>query len=362
MAEIAIRPTRSLREYASNLLMRIWRNPVDGIVSVVTIGLLIYVAYDFVKWAFVDSVWTASSAIECRNLGKGACWAVIEARGRLILFGLYPFEEQWRAALAGIVMVVVAILSCLRLFHSTLRLGSIWLLAYMSYVVLMGGGIFGLSPVPQSNWGGLALTFYIFAFMLILGMPLAILLAVGRHSGPRWLQIAIGAVIDIVRAVPLIAILFSFALAIPLLLPAELVGERLTRVVVGYAIFFACYQAEIVRGGLQGVDPGQAEAAKSLGLRRWQVQGLVTLPQAFRISMPPTVNQIVSAFKDTSYVSIVGFFDMTASASAALGTGDWAFAYVEVYFVVALIYLVFGYSLSRYGVYLEKQMDKALQR
>lgn len=347
---------------AATTLRSFGRNPIDALVSLVAVLAIAYCVALFAQWALVDAVWKASSALECRSLGKGACWAVIEARGRLILFGLYPFEEQWRAGLAGIVMIIAGILSCWRGTHTPPRLAALWVAAFATYMILMGGGIWGLKPVPRSNWGGLALTFYVFAVMLILGMPMAILMAIGRHSGPRWLRVGIGVVIDVVRAIPLIAILFAFALAIPLLMPPELAGERLTRVAIGYAMFFACYQAEIIRGGLQGVDPGQAEAARSLGLRGWQIQSLVTLPQAFRISMPPTVNQIVSAFKDTSYVSIVGFFDMTASASAALGTGDWAFAYVEVYLVVALIYLVFGYSLSRYGIYLERRMDKAFRR
>ena len=104
------------------------------------------------------------------------------------------------------------------------------------------------------------------------------------------------------------------------------------------------------------------EAAKALGLRYWQYQVTVVLPQVFRITLPQTVNQVVSGFKDTSYVAIVGFFDLVASASAALGTGDWAIAFVEVYFVVGLLYFVFGYSLARYGADIERRMNAAYQR
>jgi general L-amino acid transport system permease protein len=70
----------------------------------------------------------------------------------------------------------------------------------------------------------------------------------------------------------------------------------------------------------------------------------------------------VAGFKDTSYVAIVGFFDLTASASAALGTGDWALAFVEIYIVVALTYFVFAYSLSRYGAFLERKMASGHRR
>jgi len=97
-------------------------------------------------------------------------------------------------------------------------------------------------------------------------------------------------------------------------------------------------------------------------MRPWQFQLTVLIPQAFRLTMPQTVNQAVAGFKDTSYVAIVGFFDMTASASAALGTGDWALAFVEVYIVVALLYFVFAYSLSLYGASLERRMAAGQRR
>jgi general L-amino acid transport system permease protein len=146
------------------------------------------------------------------------------------------------------------------------------------------------------------------------------------------------------------------------LLPTWLSGDKLFRVILGFSLFIACYQAEILRGGLQAIEHGQVEAAKALGLRYWQYQLTVILPQVFRITLPQTVNQVVTGFKDTSYVAIVGFFDLVASASAALGTGDWAIAFVEVYIVVGLLYFVFGYSLAAYGTYIERKMSIAHRR
>ena len=87
------RRTASLRTYVR-------RHPVNSMVSALLIGIACHGLVLFVNWAIVDSVTDASSTAECRRLGHGACWAVIRERGRLVLFGLYPYEEQWRPSVA----------------------------------------------------------------------------------------------------------------------------------------------------------------------------------------------------------------------------------------------------------------------
>jgi general L-amino acid transport system permease protein len=141
---------------------------------------------------------------------------------------------------------------------------------------------------------------------------------------------------------------------LPFALPEWLQGDKLYRVIVGSALFFSAYQAEIIRGGLQGVPAGQEEAGMALGLSYRQRVGWILMPQAMRIALPATINQVVISFKETSLVVIVGFFEIMASGNAAYGNGDWRFAYVEVYVFIAMIYFVFVFSLSRYGAYLER--------
>ena len=82
----------------------------------------------------------------------------------------------------------------------------------------------------------------------------------------------------------------------------------------------------------------------------------ILLPQAFRNSLPAIVNQFVITFKETSIVTIVGFFEILASAAAAYGTGQWTIYYIEVYVFIGMIYFIFVFSLSRYGAYLEKKL------
>ena len=88
----------------------------------------------------------------------------------------------------------------------------------------------------------------------------------------------------------------------------------------------------------------------------WHRVGYIQLPQAFRNSLPSIINQFVITFKETSIVTIVGFFEVLASGHAAYGTGEWTSHYIEVYVFIGLIYFIFVFSLSRYGAYLEKRL------
>lgn len=348
--------TRS--SWLNNLRADYFKSRRDSIISVLCLILIAVLLYKFVDWAFLNSVWTSTEtegAEACRNI-SGACWAVIEQRGRLILFGLYPQEEQWRSSLACVVIIVVGILSCLPFFWSGLRLSLLWLIGFATFYILMRGGIFGLKPVLEDQWGGLALTVFVFSTVAIIGMPLAVCLALLRQSKLPVISYGVALLIDTVRSLPLLAIMFTAAVILPLVLPDWVMTDKLYRVILGYSLFFAAYQAEIIRGGMQAIPAGQDEAAKALGLNYWQRTSRVLLPQAFRNALPPTINQFVITFQETSLIVIVGFFDVLASGNAAFSGAGWQGHYVEVYFFVALIFFVFVFSLSRYGAYLESRL------
>jgi general L-amino acid transport system permease protein len=230
----------------------------------------------------------------------------------------------------------------------------------VTFYILMRGGVFGLMDVTTDRWGGLALTLFIFASVVLLGFPLSIVLALARRSELPIIRRMAAFFIDLTRSFPLLAILFAAAVILPFALPNWLQGDKLYRVILAFAFFFACYQAEVVRGGMQSVPAGQEEAAKALGLKYLQRVALIILPQAFRNSLPATINQVVITFKETSVVVIIGFFEVMASGNAAFGSGEWTHAYVEVYVFVALIYFVFVFTLSRYGAYLERRMRVGL--
>lgn len=306
-------------------------------------------------WAFVDAIWRVSDRDVCTH-EAGACWAVIGDRWRLIFFGLYPYEEQWRSSIACLVVIVTMILSCTPRFWSVRRLPVLWVMGFAIFVALMRGGFAGMPLVTSEQWGGLSLTLFIFCGVLVIGMPLALVFALARRSSMPVIARGTGLFIDLVRSLPLLAILFAAAVVIPLVVPDWLQGSKLMRVIVAFAVFFAAYQAEIIRAGLQSIPEGQEEAAVALGMPYWSVVIDILLPQAFRNTLPSTINQAVIAFKETSIVTIIGFFEVMASGKAVIGTDEWGAQYVEVYVFLALIYFVFVFGLSRYGAWLEKRM------
>jgi general L-amino acid transport system permease protein len=343
--------------FAQRLRKRYFNTPISGLMTLLGVALLAWIGLKILDWGFINAVWLSpdGSSKVCSGI-EGACWAVIQQRWRLILFGLFPYEEHWRSSAACIIMVITMILSCLPWFWKTVRLGTLWVGGFICFFVLMRGGIFGMTLIPPQNWGGLTLTVFLYATGVLIGMPMAIALALLRRSQMPVISGAAAALIDGVRSLPLIAILFTAALVLPFVLPSFLQGDKIWRVIIGFALFFAAYQAEIIRSGIQSIPTGQDEAAKALGLGYWHRTSRIILPQAFRNALPPTINQLVITFKETSLIVIIGFFDVMASGNAAYGTGEWTFAYVEVYVFLALIYFAFVFSLSRYGAYLERRM------
>ncbi len=341
--------------FSEKVRKNLFSSPFNCVLTVACAVFFISIAYKFIDWAFLSSVWRAEDEPSCKG-ATGACWSVIDARHRIIFFGLFPFEEHWRSTVACVVMIATIVASCVPWFWSTAKLSILWLAGFFTFYILMHGGVFGLTVITPERWGGLALTIFIFAAVSIIGMPLSIVLALGRRSKLPAIAWLFGLFIDFFRSLPLLTILFTAAVITPFLLPGWLQGDKLYRVIVGFAIFFACYQAENIRAGLQAIPPGQDEAGLTLGLSYMQRVTRIQLPQAFRNSLPAIVNQFVITFKETSIVTIVGFFEILASGSAAFGTGKWTVYYIEVYVFIGAIYFIFVFSLSRYGAYLERKL------
>ena len=332
-------------------------SPGAALMTLFSVAVLASILWFLIDWGLIRATFGADATQDVCEVSGGACWSVIAVRWRVILFGIYPFEEQWRPALACVVVAVVILLSCIPRLWSFGRLALIWTVGTALFYTLMRGGVLGLVPVNEQQWGGLPLTLFVFVATGIIGMPLAIALALLRRSDYPLISRVSGWIIDTIRSLPLLSILFTCAIVLPFMLPDFLIGEKLYRVVFGAALFFAAYQAEIIRGGFQGIPKGQEEAAKALGLSYWQRMGRIVLPQAFRLALPATINQFVIAFMETSLIVVVGFMELLAAGNTAFKTGEWKFAYAEVYVFIALIYFTFVFGLSRYGAYLEARMN-----
>jgi general L-amino acid transport system permease protein len=322
----------------------VFATPLDvGLGIVLIIGALIAMP-KVIAWAFVDSVVLAESPASCA--AAGACWAVVYAHARAIVFGLYPYVEQWRAA-AALIIVAAAVAITFVLGATRLRVVVLtWIVAAVLFVLLMRGGVLGLPLVATDAWGGLPLSIFVFITTILLGFPLSILLALGRGSRLPALRVVCTAAVELVRALPILTILFCAAIVIPLMLPEWLNPDKLIRVIGAMAVFYACFQAEIIRGGLQGVPTAQLQAALSLGMTPLQVKLLVELPQALRYTVPATLTQIVVALKDTSMLLVVGLFDFLASANTAITKDEWARYFTELYIFVAIVFLAMTSTLN----------------
>lgn len=342
------------------LKRRAFSSPMDTFLTICFIGLMGWIVILALDWAVFGAVWGAEEVADCPE-ARGACWSVISARHRLILFGLYPFDLHWRSTLACAAIILTVILSCIPMFWSAKRLSTLWIVGFGAYYLLMEGSLLGMQQVTTDQWGGLSLTLFLFASVVLVGMPMGLGLALARRSELPIIRHGVSVLIDFIRSLPLLTTLFTAAVVIPILLPDWLQGDKIWRVIIAFGLFFACYQAEVLRGGFQAIPKGQFEAGKALGLSYWRILGRIVLPQVFRNAMPGTINMIVVTFKETAIVIIIGFFDILASAGAAFGTGDWAPYYLEVYAFVGLIYWAFIFSLGQYGEYLKRRMTVAVR-
>jgi len=224
--------------------------------------------------------------------------------------------------------------------------------------ILLVGGVAGLPYIDTNEWGGLMLD-VIISFVTVAGaLPLGILLALGRRSQlPVMRYFSIG-FIELWRGVPLLTVLFMSAVMVPLFLPYGVSIDRLIRAMVAFTLFNAAYMAETVRGGLQGVPIEQEEAAYSVGLKWWQVQVFVTLPQALRIVVPGIVNNIVDLFKDTSLVTIIGLVDLLGAVNQSLKDPAWLGLAKEGYVFTAFVFFVCCFGMSSYSRRFERRLNR----
>ncbi|HTF49897.1 MAG TPA: amino acid ABC transporter permease [Pseudonocardia sp.] len=213
---------------------------------------------------------------------------------------------------------------------------------------------------------GALLTLELTAIAMVLGVALGIVLALMRMSRSRLLASTSWGFVWFFRGTPLlIQLIFWFNLSA--LYPALSLGipfgpEFVTgssnafitpfvAAVLGLSLNEAAYMAEIVRGGLLGVDRGQTEAAQALGMRRLHMLHRIVLPQAMRIIVPPVANQTLSMLKNTSLVSVLGAADLLHSAQIIYSR---TYQTVPLLIVAALWYLAMTSVLSVGQYYVER--------
>jgi general L-amino acid transport system permease protein len=324
-------------------------------------AILAYTLPQLLSWGLFRAAW-APDFDACRVEGVGACWGVVTEKYRFIIFGRYPFEEQWRPLVATGLMLALLGASCARAFWKP-WLVLLWAAVLAVFFLLMYGDAMGLSKVETDRWGGLPLTILLASLSMVLAFPIAMVVALGRRSSLPAIRTFCTVYVELIRGVPLISVLFMASFMFPLFMPQGLTIDVLIRVLVGITLFAAAYMAEVIRGGLQAIPKGQLEAAASLGLSYWQTQIKIVLPQALAMVVPSIMNNFIGLFKDTSLVTIVSLYELTGALSLALNSdANWRPFKIEGYLFITLIYFFFCFSMSRYSIWVEKQVNKGKAR
>ncbi len=370
-----------------------------------------------------EACWTVQQGGALPDGWHGACWPFVWAKQKFAWFGPYPSEELWRVYIALAVGTVGLIWALLDRMPYHRQVGVLMLTIYplLAFILLTGGNneasltsigvwIFGglamisvgrmgaagylgavfaeissvfsivgwgiialnvvrgiasvdfnLTPVGTGDWGGLLITLVVALTGIVASLPLGIILALGRRSQMPVVSILCTIFIEFWRGVPLITVLFMASVMLPLFLPAGVNFDNLLRALIGVMLFSAAYMAEVVRGGLQGIDKGQYEGAQAMGLSYWQTMRLIILPQALTHVIPGIVNTFIGLFKDTTLVSIVGIFDLLGAGQSAVADAAWSTPVqaITMYLYIGVIFFIFCFGMSRYSIFMENKLSKS---
>ncbi|HEY8580292.1 MAG TPA: amino acid ABC transporter permease [Beijerinckiaceae bacterium] len=363
--------------------------PLSTVLTLASVAFLAWVTPDLVRWLFLDAVWTAPDGEACRAPGAGACWAYVRAKISFFAYGSYPRDMTWRVDLTLVLGAALAVWllwpgarrKALGLFLFLVvypivafhllygmgareRAGLAWLAEAVGSQALADVAANALPIVTTNLWGGIFVSLLVATVGIVVSLPFGVLLALGRQSQAPALRFVCVALIEIVRGVPLITVLFMANTMLPLFVPEEWSPDRLLRPLIGVALFASVYMAEVVRGGLQSVPKGQVEGAMALGLSWRHRMRLIVLPQALTTVIPGIVNSFIALFKDTTLVAIVGVFDFLRAVDTQRLDPVWAGPTISAtgYVFAAAFYFVFCFAMSRYSLMMERRLAHGRRR
>lgn len=165
--------------------------------------------------------------------------------------------------------------------------------------------------------------------------------------------------VDIIRGVPMIVLAFFVFFGVPYALKnflhSTFTFTALQAGIICLSLNCGAYMSEIIRAGIQSVDIGQMEAARSLGIPYWKAMQKVVLPQAIRTMIPSIINQFIITLKDTSILSVIGFPELVNAAQNVIAINFKSF---QVWFLVGLMYLIVITILSKVAKALERRMNR----
>ncbi len=337
-------------------------SPLNILLTVLGAAFLLYTVPSFLDWALFDAAFTGDSRKDCEAIASGACWAFIDERFSLFIYGFYPEPERWRVNVAFVLLLVT--LFFVLYDKAPMRKYGLWYAVAFPFIagwLLVGDGTI-LTKVSTDQFGGIMLTLVIGVTGIAFSLPLGILLALGRYSNLPAVKMLCVCFIEFIRGVPLITLLFVASTMLNYFLPPGTQFDLVLRVLIMVTLFSAAYIAEVIRGGLQAIPKGQFEAADSLGLKYWSAMRLIVLPQALKISIPGIVNTFIGLYKDTTLVIVIGLLDPLGIGRASLADIKWGGLAEEVYVFIAIFFFLCCFSMSRYSLYLEKKLHTGHKR
>lgn len=376
MSEVVSQPAPSATEASarpppvmqrSPVVAALWSlvsTPLNVALTIAAVALAYVLVVPAVEFLIIDAVWSGADREACLarspDRGAGACWPFVAARIGYFIYGQYPMEERWRVNLTALLALVLIVWM---LAPQARRRGLALLLfivpfPVVAFILLTGSRLVGLVEVPTHLWGGVLVTMVISIVGIVVSLPLGTLLALGRRSSMPIVNIVCVVFIEVIRGVPLIALLFMANRLLPLFLSEGMQPDSLFRVIVGVCLFASASMAEVIRGGLQALPKGQYEAAQSLGLGYWPTMLLIILPQAFKLVIPGIVNTFISLFKDTTLVTIVGIFDFLTAVEVSANVPQWSSPVTSItgYAFAAVFYFVCCFAMSRYSLAMERRL------
>ncbi|MBV8394061.1 MAG: amino acid ABC transporter permease, partial [Alphaproteobacteria bacterium] len=302
---------------------RLFATPLDAAITLLCLYIVWRISVPLLHWLLLDATWQGATREDCK--GAGACWVFVKARFGQFMYGQYPIDQRWRVDIVGYVFLLAAVALSWRGLpkRGTSAIAAAIVLPPLGVILLHGAWGTGLRLVETREWGGLMLTLFLTVYAGLIAIPLGILLALGRRSRLPLIRFGSVVFIEFWRGVPIITVIFLASILLPLIMPVGFDVDRLARAVIGLAFVIAAYMAEAVRGGLQALPDGQAEAAQALGLGYWRTTRLIVLPQAIRIALPAMTNEFIALLKNTTLVLIVSIFDLLGIAQAALADPAW---------------------------------------
>jgi len=343
-------PRQSFRQW--------WRQNIGQthaavLINLVVMGITLFLAWKALSWAILLAVPPWQDPAFCQK-ASGACWPFLVEKAPLILFGTFPYDDRWRPLLVSACLLMMSGITLFQWVSWRWQTAG-WVLCLALFSVLMGGGWFSLQSVPNTQWNGLPVLLFLGAVSLAAALPVGLLLALCRYSTRPVLHWPATALIEILRGIPMVAVLFFGVFVLPLLVGQFKLSAIYAALIV-LVFFHGAYVAEDLRSGLQSIPRGQWEAARAMGLRKTQILRLVILPQAIKSATPALTNTAIGGFKDTSLIVLVGLHDMLSTAKMAFSEAQWQRHALEAYVFVGLIFFVLNGLIAIAGRRLERQL------